>query len=455
MSFMPGAFVALASLFLCAAPPKRPTKPAKPAPVTVDIPVAGAQAEWLDFATGRSKPVGAMAETRTAQQATAFPDGRVLVTGGTLKNGSTEWFDPATRRFSPGPSLTQPRQGHRAVLSTRGQLVVVGGTENPAPAEVLGPGATVFKPIVGATFSLSTVAVALDEGVLLVDGQQGRSWLWNGTELKAKGDLNRARALFQALVLPDGRVLVSGGWPFQKETRQGKSRVKSLPPPDLPVEIYLPAKGRWSAWKASLLPRAQARMALIDKQHVLIFGGTDASAEHAEPRVERLDLAAESAQIVGSLAVGVEPALLETPQGLRLLAEGERRLQALGLEPLKLESASLQLANGFMAPLIASLKEGALVLGSPTWGPSLERTEPRLRQPQLLGALRAGTTGLTVLDGKVLALGDVVDEVDPRSGALTPLGWKDDLATRLKKAKGGPDSVKLPRGIVLNLKTTP
>ncbi len=137
-SLFVAALVASASFgFVHAAPPKKKTTKIAPTKAPADIPAAGASGEVLDLATGRSRAIGAMLESRTDFQATAFPDGRVLITGGSLKGGTTEWFDPQSRRFTAGPSMSLARQGHRAQLLKDGRLVVLGGTETLASAEVL------------------------------------------------------------------------------------------------------------------------------------------------------------------------------------------------------------------------------------------------------------------------------------------------------------------------------
>jgi hypothetical protein len=430
---------------LAAAPPKKPAK-AMPSRPLADIPAAGASGELLDLESGRSRAIGPMQESRTDFQATVFPDGRALITGGSLKGGSTEWFDPATRRFSAGPAMTQTRQGHRALLLKDGRLLILGGTEAPAPAEILEVGAPKFQPLPGdCRFALSAEAVETEEGVLLIDGQEGKCWLWDGKAKnpKSTGSLGSARILFSALRLKDGRVLVTGGWPAspQPERRGFRRPAPSRPASvNLPAEVFTPRKGRWNTWKAAPLPRAHHQMILQPDGRVLLLGGFGATAEAPEASLEILDPAKESVMIAGKLATAELPApgwAEVSGRGLFLPERSAAPRWIPGLEDWAAPGAQpLHLANAYLAPALLPLKDRQLlVLGSAVWGPALERWDPRTRQCQYLGALRSGTESLALLDGKVVALGPIVDSLDPKTGNLTPLGWRADLAPLLKRMK--------------------
>jgi len=428
-----------------AAPPKKAPK-AAPTKALPDIPAAGASGELLDLNTGRSRAIGAMQENRTDFQATDFPDGRILITGGSLKAGTTEWFDPATRRFTAGPLMAQARQGHRALLLQDGRLVVLGGTESPTPAEILDPSTGKFQPLPGDTrFGLSAEAVETAEGLLLIDGQEGKCWLWDGKAKapKSTGSLDCPRILFKAIRLGDGRVLVTGGWPAEQQApRRGWRRPTPAKPTTvhLPVEVFTPKKGRWNAWKAKLQPRARQQAALLPEGRVALFGGFGASACAPAGAVEVPAAAQERVTHAGALPSTElpSPGWVETEEGGFYLAErstSPRRIQ--GIEGLlKTGNSPWHLANAFLAPVLVPLKgKQLLILGSAVWGPALERWDPRTRQCQYIGALRAGTESMVLLEGKLLALGPIVDTVDPKSGALVPFGWREDLTAQLKKAR--------------------
>lgn len=466
-SVLMAALLGAAALPLFCAPPKaKPAKAAKapkskiaPPSTSTDLPPAGASGELLDPAAGRGKAIGPMAETRSDFQATPMPDGRVLVTGGSLRGPSSEWFDPATRRFSPGPAMVQVRQGHTALLLKDGRLLVLGGTENPSAAEVLEVGATKFTALSkDALFGLSAEALDLgaEEGVMLIDGMGGRCWLWDGQKkFKGAGSLSNPRLLFRAAKLADGRVLICGGWPAppQEPVNRNAPRrpVRSAPSnPQLPIEVYNPKKFlKWSTWKAQALARARHQVLPLSEGRLLLLGGFGASAEQNCETLEVLDPAKESVTSHGSLpkAWGNRPAFLSTETGTLLLAErsAELRKGSDALELLKQGSPAGKLSNAFQEPSLVPLKSGAfLVLGAAQWGPSLERWDPRTRQFTYVGALRVGTETLGLLDGKVIAVGGGVDVLDPKTGVLSPLGWRNEVELAKAKLYTGPGNPKLP-----------
>lgn len=348
--------------------------------------------------------------------------------------------------------MAQARQGHRALRLQDGRLLVVGGTENPAPAEILDPETWKFLPLSGeARFTLSAEAIETDAGVLLIDGQTGKCWLWDGKTKgpKSTGSLGSARILFRANRLGDGRVLVTGGWPPEPQAeRRGVRRPAPSKPASasLPAEVFNPRKGRWNTWKAQLLPRARQQAALLPDGRVALFGGYGASAETSEEALEILDPAKESVTVAGRLPAGELPSPAWAPWeggGFYLAERSTSPRKQSGLEGwLNSAPTAWHLANAYLAPVLVPLRGGQLlILGSAVWGPALERWDPRTHQCQYIGALRAGTESLILVDGKVLALGPIVDAVDPKSGGLTPLGRREELTAQLKKDRGSSSSL--------------
>lgn len=453
------ALLGAAALPMPGAPPKkaspsRPTKEAQAAKVP-ELPPAGAPGELVDLATGWSLALGPVRESRTDFQATPLPDGRVLVTGGSAKGATSEWLDPATRAFAAGPPMVQARAGHRALALPDGRVLLLGGTEQPTAPELLEVGAARFTALPGdATFGLSAEAVVLDGGtVLLIDGPSGACWTWDGRgKPRPTGGLQQARLFFRALRLPDGRVLVTGGWPAPPPAPDRRFGRRPTPAPTttltLAAESYLPRKSRWSLWKGTLPARARHQMALLPDGKVALLGGFGADPSQAVDTVDLLDPASERLSTPGPLpASSLSPGWADlTPGGLFLAERSTALARVERLEDLLQPPATAvaRLANAFLAPLLVPLPERRLlVLGSPVWGPGLERWDPRTRQFAYVGALRAGTESLALLEGKVVALGPVADQLDPRTGALTPLGRREALAARLAKAKGYQGSAKV------------
>jgi hypothetical protein len=134
---------------------------------------------------------GALIEGRFGHQATALLDGRVLVTGGysgtrTIK--SAELFDPATGTWAATASMPDPCRFHEATLLRSGDVLVTGGQYVEVREDASG------QP--GQRFSrVSTAAIYV--------AAEGRWVLRQGLPGAVMGHT--------ATVLPDGRVMVTGG----------------------------------------------------------------------------------------------------------------------------------------------------------------------------------------------------------------------------------------------------
>ena len=409
---------------------------------TVDVPAAGSFGELLDIKTRKSKAIGAMTENRTDYQMTLMSDGRVLVTGGSLRTASSEWFDPNTRKFTPGPGMVQIRQGHRALMLRNGSVLVLGGTEAPMPPEILEAGAGKFKVLPGeARFSISADATEMTDGrVLMVDGVSGKAYTWDAKKgVRFAGNLNHPRIFFRLTSLTDGKALLTGGWSAGRT-----SNAKALP-----IEGFNPKWSNWSSWKTESRVRARHGAEQLADGRVCLWGGYGQDATSTAETMEILDPVKETTTVVKIASLGRFPGWTRLPQGKGvMLSEGGRTPLKLDLQDLGKDSQDKSmgcLANGYFAPQIIPLKDGNLLIaGTPTWGASLERWDQKLRQCLPLGALRVGTERLAQLkDGRVLALGPVVDVLDPSTGNLTPLGWKEDLAALLKNIPQTPNTAAI------------
>jgi hypothetical protein len=127
---------------------------------------------------------GALARPRFAHTATRLHDGRVVVIGGLESFGTpliaeVEIYDPIANTWTLGAPIPVPRVFHAAVLLRDGRVMVVGGdgpgTGDTATAYVYDPTANSWSPA----------------GSMSVAREPGR---------------------FGAVVLPDGDVLVAGGY---------------------------------------------------------------------------------------------------------------------------------------------------------------------------------------------------------------------------------------------------
>jgi hypothetical protein len=142
-------------------------------------------AEVFNPATNAFAPVNDMGSDLARAAAAPLPDGRVLIAGGT--NGaplsSAVIFDPATNSFSSAGlgAMSTARQAPAAVPLPDGRVLVSGGVFIEGPGGYLAS-AEVFNP---ATNAFSSAGI---------------------------GAMSTARTGAAAATLPDGRVLVAGGY---------------------------------------------------------------------------------------------------------------------------------------------------------------------------------------------------------------------------------------------------
>ncbi len=147
--------------------------------------IATAGCELYDPAAGTWSATGSLSESRSQHTATLLPSGQVLVAGGQYTIGastnrsSAELYDPDTGTWSPAATMSTPRALHTATPLPSGKILVAGGRIGPSGTAVLATAEIYHAP----TDSWSPVA-----------------------------SLVTPRALHSAASLPDGRVIVVGGF---------------------------------------------------------------------------------------------------------------------------------------------------------------------------------------------------------------------------------------------------
>ena len=226
---------------------------------------------------------------------TALPDGKVLAAGGLcdeprLLNEEQRPFSPYTRlslwneavgAWEPAPSLGVARIFHSASLRPDGSVLIAGGESDPLLA------GTQDEPVLtsvelyrdGRVDALPDLhvararhaAAALPDGAVLVAGGFGRDGkpiaateLWDPVQeaWHTVAPMRHSRFDHSATVLDDGRVMVAGGI--------GADGI-----PIASVEIWDPRRDEWTAGDPLLLPvRGHAAARLADGS-VLSLGGTN------------------------------------------------------------------------------------------------------------------------------------------------------------------------------------
>lgn len=189
-------------------------------------------AEAFDAMTSRFSPLPRMRTLRHSHTATLLANGKVLIVGGYSGGAATttavELFDPSTNTFAPTGSLVSSRAGHVAVLLANGKVLIAGGVGPEwsflSSAELYDPATGTFSPTGGMLVEReSHVAVRLKDGrVLIAGGHRGRRAditlhasaetydVATGT-FRRVGDLRVRRHKHDAVLLDDGRVMVTGG----------------------------------------------------------------------------------------------------------------------------------------------------------------------------------------------------------------------------------------------------
>jgi hypothetical protein len=243
-----------------------------------------ASAELLDPATGITVPTGSLNFPRTLARAVTLQDGRVLVFGGTGVNGfsvaSAELYDPATGQFTVCGATTVNRPVAQEISSATvlqdGRVLVFGSGGTPTS------GAELFNPATGTFQSAGAVvlrrtshsATLLPDGrVVIIGGIPSGvpNAVTNLVEVynpatatfSVMGNILQPRRSHTATLLPDGRILVAGGWPGGI----------AVPPAIAAMEIFDPFTGTSEYIGDMAARRADHRVTALANGQLIITGG--------------------------------------------------------------------------------------------------------------------------------------------------------------------------------------
>ena len=190
------------------------------------------QAEIFDPATDTFEPAANMSNGG-ATSAVQLQDGRVLITGGRNPSGIpvlAEIYDPDTDSFSPTTgNMMVAREGHASIRLPGGKILIAGGEQSSSTplnsAEIYDPATGMFvliADVMGDPRSRPTTVLLSDGNVLIAGGGKGLAAI----EHLATADIyypitntilptvamSIGRSQHKATRLPDGRVLVAGGY---------------------------------------------------------------------------------------------------------------------------------------------------------------------------------------------------------------------------------------------------
>jgi N-acetylneuraminic acid mutarotase len=219
------------------------------------------------WASGDSKNIA-----RYGHTATLLADGRVLVAGGRDVNGplnSTEIYDPITNTWVVGPNMTA--FGSRlATLLLDGRVLVIGGIDNtnypPIDAEVFDPNTNTWSIAASMNMSSDGGSTRLTDGrVLVIDYEVVEIYDPVVNNWTIVASLNTPRYSATVARLADGRVLVVGGLIYLPP----KSVITDS------VEIYDSAGNTWTYVTSLNTPRYGHEAILLSDGRVLVTGGYD------------------------------------------------------------------------------------------------------------------------------------------------------------------------------------
>lgn len=244
-----------------------------------------ASAELYDPISKTFKPVANMTTPRSSHSATLLPNGNVLIAGG--YNGdylsSTEIFDPRSETFTAAGTMTSPRSGHTATLLQGAKILLAGGVGTGwsflQSVEVYDIQSKKFISVGSMSLAReSHTATLLKSGkVLIAGGHKGRRAdikIFSSAEIfdpasgrfTTTGSLTKIHHKHDAVLLADGKVLITGG----ADERDGRGAYSS-------AEIYNPSTGTFSSINNMNITRYKhnGTSVLLKNGNVLIAGGAD------------------------------------------------------------------------------------------------------------------------------------------------------------------------------------
>jgi Galactose oxidase, central domain len=207
-----------------------------------------------------------------------------------------------------GP-LSVNRTSHSATLLSNGKVLVAGGRQHTTPPTgglFAEPSAEVYDPATGVWTGTGRMTVGrfehaatlLPDGrVLVTGGDTDNTATLDSAELydpatgswSPTGRMTEARTYQTATLLPNGKVLVAGG--------------ADLTTPLVSAELYDPAIGVWTVTGSMTVTRSEYTATLLEDGKVLVAGGAT-SLTAAESSAELYDPLTGIWTATGSLTVG-------------------------------------------------------------------------------------------------------------------------------------------------------
>jgi hypothetical protein len=223
-----------------------------------------ATAEIFDPAANSFTSTGSLLAARAGHVAVLLQNGKVLVAGGVGPGwaflSSAELYDPATGRFSPTGSMTVARESHMGVRLLDGRALIVGGHRGRRADITLFASAEIYDPASGA--------------------------------FSRVGDMRVRRHKHDAILLPDGHVLITGG----SDEGDDRGVYDSS-------ELFDPRTGTFTAGPRMRLGRYKhAGSSLLLPSGLILIAGGASQAEIYDPRDRTFALVPGDARMAGQFS---------------------------------------------------------------------------------------------------------------------------------------------------------
>ncbi|MGZ6268344.1 MAG: Kelch repeat-containing protein [Candidatus Limnocylindrales bacterium] len=288
-----------------------------------------------DPATGHWSAATHMLQPRAYPMVVTLSDGSVLVAGGSR---NLQPLDTAERYYQDGTwvaagRLNFPRTQGTLTLLGDGRVLATGGGVEGSPGWAATASAEIFDPKTGLWSPVApmSVARAFQTATLLENGDvlvAGGATTYNGTRgtvantaevynlrsntWRSASSMSVARYAHATARLPDGRVLVAGGWALTTNTDPSLAS----------AEIYDPASNVWTPTGSLNDARGSLVMAALPDGRLLAVAGVDPSY-HVLASTEIYGSKLGTWQRTGKLPVALErPAIGTLPDGRVVVAGG-------------------------------------------------------------------------------------------------------------------------------------
>ena len=235
---------------------------------------------------GKVTKISSMNQKRAAHTSTLLNDGRVLIAGGIVEDGSgserpmntAEIFDPITNEFISTGDMIESHCNHTATLLDNGEVLIIAGWkpgERSDAVEIYNPETGKFRLAARLEKPLQAQnAVLLNNGkILIVGGNSSRTnyqmeaylYDYKTNSFEKTGSLNYGRMAFTATLMNNGNVLITGGESITNNTKVILNK----------AEIYNTITGKFELTGDLNFQRYKHGAVLMQNGNVLLAGGSD------------------------------------------------------------------------------------------------------------------------------------------------------------------------------------